>query len=157
MSDDLLRAWPSGRRPPELLVLRAPVAAVGVGLFGAATWWVWLGWDHQYYEVDGVAQGPYRAWQVVGCALAMSLACVLARRWAGHWVSLLVLPAAGVVGFAEPWASDAAAEDVTGLWLVGLFLLLLGGYVGLLVVLVVTDAVSLIRAQQDRNRAPGPL
>ena len=41
-----------------------------LALFAAAMWFAWLGWDQEYYLVDGVAQGPYRAWQVLGCDAA---------------------------------------------------------------------------------------
>ncbi len=47
-------------------------------LFSASMWFAWLGWDHEYYLVDGVAQGQYRAWQVVGCGAAIAAATVLA-------------------------------------------------------------------------------
>jgi len=52
--------------------------ALALGLFAAAMWFAWLGWDHEYYQVDGVSQGPYRAWQVFGCGLSIAAAAVLA-------------------------------------------------------------------------------
>jgi hypothetical protein len=122
--------------------------ALALALFAAAMWFAWLGWDHEYYEVDGVAQGPYRAWQVVGCGLAIALATVLAHQRVRRNGALVVLALAAVIGFAVPWAVDASRSDDTGLWAVGLFLLLIGGTGGLAVLLAVTDAVV------GRNSSP---
>ena len=55
---------------------RLALAAAALALVGAAMWFAWLGWDDEYYFVDGVAQGPYRAWQVIGCGLCVALASV---------------------------------------------------------------------------------
>src|SRR4051794_5300136 len=115
--------------------------ALALAVFAAAMWFAWLGWDHQYYQVDGVPQGPYRAWQVVGCGLAIAVAAVLAHQRVRGTRAVLVLALAAVIGFAVPWAIDASRDDDTGLWAVGLFLLLLGGTGGLVVLLAVTDAV----------------
>ncbi|WP_235737199.1 hypothetical protein [Nocardioides alcanivorans] len=49
---------PEPSRPPPQQVLRLGAAAVVLALFAAAMWFAWLGWDHDYYEVDGVPQGP---------------------------------------------------------------------------------------------------
>jgi hypothetical protein len=105
-------------------------------------WLAWLGWDHEYYQVDGVAQGPYRAWQVVGCGLSIAAGSVLAYLGIrGVW-AIFVLAAAAVIGFSMPWAMDAASTDSSGLWVVGLLLLLLGGGTGLVVLLAVTAALA---------------
>lgn len=118
---------------------RLPVAVVGLALVAASMWFVWLGWDDDYYEVDGVTQGPYRAWQVVGCGLSICAVAVAARLWAGRGVVLLA--AAAAVGFAVPWTVHAASTDESGLWAVGAVFLLAGGLVGLVVVLTVAELV----------------
>ena len=113
-------------------------------------WFAWLGWDHEYYQVDGVAQGPYRAWQVIGCGLSISAAAVLAYLWVpGVW-AIFVLAAAAVIGFAVPWALDAAATDESGLWVVGLLFLLVGGGLGLLAVLTITAVAAARRRPRQR-------
>ncbi len=104
--------------------------ALLLALFSAAMWFAWLGWDHQYYEVDGVAQGPYRAWQVVGCGASVVAAAVLAYVRVRTAVSAGVLAVAAAVGFALPWSWDASSDE-TGMWAVGLFLLVIGGSIGL--------------------------
>lgn len=123
-------------------VARLGGAAGALGLFAAAMWFAWLGWDSQYYEVDGVAQGPYRAWQVIGCGLSVAAAAVVAYLWVrGVW-AIFVLAAAGAIGFAVPWTRDAASTDDSGLFAVGLLFLLVGGGTGLVVLLSVTAAVA---------------
>ena len=123
-------------------IARLGGAAPALGLFAAAMWFAWLGWDHEYYQVDGVSQGPYRAWQVFGCALCIAAAAILAYLWVrGAW-AIFVLAAAAVIGFAVPWSVDAASSDVTGLWAVGLLSLLVGGGAGLVVLLAVVAAAA---------------
>ncbi len=121
---------------------RLGVAALGLALFAAAMWFAWLGWDHDYYEVDGVAQGPYRAWQVLGCGLSITVAAVLAHLWLRSARVIPVLAGVGVLGFAVPWALDAASSDDSGLWVVGLLFLLIGGGLGLAMVLALTAAIA---------------
>jgi hypothetical protein len=111
-----------------------------LALFAATTWFAWLGWDHTYYEVDGAAQGPYRAWQVIGCALSIATATVLAYRRSPRALAIGVLPIAADAGFAVPWACNASGDE-SGLWVVGLFLLVIGGYAALTFVLAVTHTL----------------
>jgi hypothetical protein len=113
-------------------------------------WFAWLGWDHEYYQVDGVAQGPYRVWQVVGCGLSISAAAVLAYLWAPSVWAIFVLAAAADIGFAVPWARNAASTDESGLWVVGLLFLLVGSGLGLLAVLTVTALAHAHRRSRHR-------
>jgi hypothetical protein len=110
-------------------------------LFSAGMWFAWLGWDHEYYLVDGVPQGPYRAWQVVGCGAAIATASVLAYLRVRDVIVIFVLAAAAVVGFAVPWSWDASSDE-TGMWVVGLFMLLIGGGAGLAMLLGATHALA---------------
>jgi hypothetical protein len=124
--------------------------AVALGLFAAAMWFAWLGWDHEYYQVDGVAQGPYRAWQVLGCALSISAAAVLAYLWVPSVWAIFVLAAGAAIGFAFPWALNAASTDESGLWVVGLLFLLVGSGLGLLAVLTITAVADARRRPRQR-------
>lgn len=135
-----------------LQVARLGGTSVALALFGAAMWFAWLGWDTEYYQVDGVAQGPYRPWQVIGCGLSTAAGAVLAYLAVRRVWAIFVLSAAGVIGFAVPWTMDAAANDDSGLFVVGLLLLLVGGGTGLVVVLAVTAAVTTAVGR----RRPGP-
>lgn len=143
----------SADRPPRVAV-RLVAAVLGLALFAAAMWFAWLGWDDDYHLVDGVPQGPYRAWQVVGCALSIALAAVLAQLWVRRvWAMFLLAPAA-VIGFAIPWSVEAAGSDDSGLWIVGLLFLLIGGGVALLVVLGLTAAVVSVVSGRRPTQAP---
>lgn len=134
-----------------LQVARLGGAALALGLFAGAMWFAWLGWDHEYYLVDGVSQGPYRAWQVLGCGLSITAAAVLVQLWVrGVW-AIFVLAAAADIGFAVPWALDAATADDSGLWVVGLLFLLVGGGIGLVVVLAVSAAAASRRPPRLRS------
>jgi hypothetical protein len=130
---------------------RLAAAAATLGVFAAAMWFAWLGWDHEYYYVDGVAQGPYRAWQVVGCGLAIGAAAVLTHLWVRQPAGVWLLAAAADVGLAVPWAVDAASSDESGLWVAGLVLLLGGGGVALLTVLALTQLAVGLRRPGGRS------
>jgi hypothetical protein len=116
--------------------------ALALALFAAAMWFAWLGWDHQYYKVNGVNHGPYREWQVVGCGLAIAVASVGAYLRVPRTAAILLLASAADVGFAVPWAMNASRDDATGLWGVGLIFLLIGSGAGLTVLLTVTGALA---------------
>ena len=132
---------------------RVLLRALLLALFAAAMWFAWLGWDHSYYYVDGVAQGPYRAWQVIGCGGLISAATVFAYLRTQGPVAIPVLAAAPGIGFAVPWAIDASSDE-TGTWLVGLFFLLVGSFVGLVVLLAVTEVVATVTHGRGRR---GPM
>lgn len=123
-------------------------AALALGLFAAAMWFAWLGWDHEYYQVDGVSQGPYRTWQVVGCGVSVVVAAVVAYLRVRSTAAVFVLAAAADLGLAVPWGLDAAATDETGLWAVGLVLLLVGVGGGLTVLLSVIAAAIRFRTNR---------
>ncbi|WP_375483421.1 hypothetical protein [uncultured Jatrophihabitans sp.] len=129
---------PASSPHPVPPVRRVLINAGLLALFAAAMWFAWLGWDHTYYDVDGVAEGPYRAWQVIGCGLSIGSAAVLAYWRAPRALAIPVLAIAADGGFAVPWSIDASSGDETGLWVVGLVLLVLGGCVALGSVLSVT-------------------
>ncbi|MDO5501986.1 MAG: hypothetical protein Q4G67_02315 [Actinomycetia bacterium] len=97
-------------------------------VLGAITWALWLGWDNEYYydaAVDAY-QGPYRPWQVAGCALTFALVtALLAMRW-----NPFLVAGGTTLGFWLPWTVRAATEDETGLFAVGSALLLIGLAVG---------------------------
>lgn len=119
---------------------------MALAVFSAAMWFAWLGWDHEYYLVDGYPQGPYRAWQVIGAAATVVAGAVVAYAVVRRAWAIVPLAAAGALGFAVPWSIDAAQTDDSGLWVVGLILLLGGAGAGLLVVLAIATAVFRPRA-----------
>ena len=104
--------------------------ALALAVFAAAMWVVWFGWDDV----------PYAVWQVVGCGLSICAAAVLALVRCGRGAVLLA--AAAALGFAVPWGVYAASTDDSGLWVVGLVLLVGGSFIGLVVLLTVAEKVQ---------------
>jgi hypothetical protein len=126
---------PSSLRRPGPLFQVVGVLAVAVG--SALSWLAWMGWDHQY-QVDpatGVSSGPYEAWQVIGCAVSL-LALFVGALLAG--VRPLPACAALTLAFTAAWTAQAASADDTGLYAVGMIMLLVGLSVATTVVSVVT-------------------
>jgi hypothetical protein len=113
------------------------IGVLCVAAGSALSWWVWLGWDHQYQQdpVTGEWSGPYEAWQVVGCALSL-LALFVVALLAG--VRPVPTAAALTLTFTVTWTAWAASRDDTGLFAVGMLMLLVGLSVGTTVVSVVT-------------------
>lgn len=114
------RAAGSGRRG-----LLAAVLAAGV-------WMAWLGWDNTYYYNRAIDQwqGPYRAWQVIGCVATLAVVTVvLTLRWNARFVL------GGItLGFWAPYTVWAFMHDDSGLWGVGSVLVLVGMGLGTLLV-----------------------
>lgn len=110
--------------------------ALALALFAAAMRFAWLGWGHRD---DGVEQGPYRVGQVAGCALSIATGTVLAHVRVRKEGAILPLALAADLGVAVPWAFDASS-DSSGLWVVGLGMLLIGAGGGLALLLTATNA-----------------
>ncbi|WP_019203108.1 hypothetical protein [Tsukamurella sp. 1534] len=127
--------------------MRIATALIGLAAFAAVMWFAFLGWDQEYSVVNGAVQGPYRPWQVVGCGAAITAAATAALLYLRRAWTLAVIPAVAVAGFAVPWAAWASADD-SGLWVVGLVLLLGGGIAGLTLWLGLVFAA----AETARNR-----
>lgn len=126
--------------PRSSLCLLGWVAFVVLG--SAAAWFGWMAWDQEYWtDPDtGIPQGPYRAWQVIGCGVTLVAIAVWASR-SRFWPTVLLLPPS----FTLAW-SVTASEDDTGLWMVGAILVAIGTTVGTLIVLGTTRLVKKIHA-----------
>lgn len=112
----------AGRRRSPLLQVFGSIA---IAALSALSWFAWMGWD-QEYQLDprtGVYSGPFEAWQVIGCALSL-LVLLVGALWVG--VEPLWGSAALTLGFTTVWTVQAAARDDTGLFGVGMVMLLLG-------------------------------
>jgi hypothetical protein len=112
-----------GHRRPTPWFQIAGVLTVAV--LSALLWYAWMGWDTQYQTdpVTKVASGPYEAWQVIGCAVSL-LVVLVGGLLAG--VRPLLASAALTVAFTAAWTATAAPKDETGLYGVGMMLLLAG-------------------------------
>jgi hypothetical protein len=125
-----------------MTALRSLAGAVLLAAATVATWYAWLGRDTEY-QVDaaGQASGPYTTAQVAGCVLtlaALLVAAVLLR------VHPLVAAATMTVAFTAAWTVPAA-EDETGLFLVGAILVFVGMAAG-------STVVALVAGRLRRSR-----
>jgi hypothetical protein len=108
-----------------------------------AVWAAWLGWDqHRDVQPDGSVTGPYAAWQVIGLVLSL-LAPVY---WAAsrRYISGAVLGT--TVGLTVAAYYDWS-DDSSGLYMVGVGLVMMGS----LVVTAVVSAV-IVFARRDGRR-----
>lgn len=93
---------------------------------------------------------------MIACGAVIVLACTAAFAYLRRVWLLAVIPVVAVVAFAVPWAAWASQDD-TGLWMVGLLFLLVGGTMGLTAWLAVGYAVAeTVRAMRRRRAKPRP-
>lgn len=125
-----------GLLKPVLRTLPALVPA----LVAMAAWAAWLGWDQRRdVHPDGSTTGPYEAWQVIGLVLTL----LVPVYWAvsrGHTASAVLGTTAGLTAAAwYDWSDDAS-----GLFVIGVGLVMIGGLAG-------TAAVSGVIAMAGRG------
>ena len=117
------------------------LGVLAVALLSALSWVAWMGWDHQY-QVDaatGVESGPYEAWQAIGCALSLLVLFVGALLVGVRpWLACAAL----TVAFTAAWTAQAAPDDETGMYGVGMIMLLVGLGLATIVVSAVTRGLQ---------------
>ncbi|MER5685483.1 hypothetical protein [Streptomyces sp. NPDC002205] len=122
---------------PQLLA----VLVLAVVTLGA--WAAWLGWDqHRDVQPDGSTTGPYEAWQVIGLVLTL-LALV-------YWAASRRYIAGAVLGITAGLTIAAYydwSDDSSGLFMVGVGMVMVGS-------LVVTAVVSVVIASVKREGPP---
>jgi hypothetical protein len=114
------------------------------GLLAAATlgsYWLFLGQDTTYQldPATGNSSGPWTTGQVIACVLAL-LVLLIGAVLAG--VRPLLAAAVLTVAFVVPWTIQAASTDETGMYGVGVVLILVGMGFGSWLVAAVTAAVA---------------
>ena len=122
---------------------RSLIGLVAVAAATVAAFFVFLGRDTTM-TVDpatGSESGPWSTAQVAGCLLTLLVVLVVAVLLR---VPPLVAAAAMTVSFAAAWTVPAAADDETGLFVVGAILVLIGMAFG-------TTIVSLLTARLARH------
>ncbi|GGW28678.1 hypothetical protein GCM10010503_00120 [Streptomyces lucensis JCM 4490] len=121
------------------------LAPAGVAL---AVWAAWLGWDqHRDVHPDGTTTGPYEAWQVIGLVLTL-LAPVYWAASRGHRAGAVLGTSAGLTVAAYlDWSDDAS-----GLFMVGVVLVMLGSLAATSVASLVIASVTVSR---DGRRGTG--
>ncbi|MER7183222.1 hypothetical protein ABT404_27755 [Streptomyces hyaluromycini] len=118
-------------------VLRASVPVCVLAGVSVAAWAAWLGWDQQYdVRPDGSTSGPYAVWQVVGLVLTLLVpVCWAAAR--GHSAAAVGGTTAGLtLAACVDWADDAS-----GLFVVGVVLVMAATFVATAVVSAVIDTL----------------
>ncbi|MFE7974275.1 hypothetical protein [Streptomyces shenzhenensis] len=115
---------------PQLLPI---LVSAGVAV---AVWAAWLGWDqHRDVHPDGSTTGPYEAWQVTGLVLTL-LVLVYGAVSRGHVAGAVFGTTVGLTAAASyDWSDDAS-----GLFMVGVVLVMLGSLVG---TAIVSSAIAL--------------
>ncbi|MEU8795577.1 hypothetical protein [Streptomyces sp. NPDC048643] len=125
-------------KPVPQLVSILLLAGLSLGL-----WAAWLGWDqHRDVQPDGSTTGPYEAWQVIGLALTL-LAPV-------YWAASRRYIAGAVAGTTAGLTIAACydwSDDSSGLFMVGVVLVMLG-------TLAVTAVVSVTASAIRRGGRP---
>lgn len=101
----------------------------------AGAWAAWLGWDQRRDET-GYDDSPYEAWQVGGLVLTLLVAVVVVA-YVRHFVPAVLGSTTGMT-FASyyDWSDDAS-----GLFAVGVALILMGTFVGSALVAVAVGAL----------------
>ena len=101
------------------------IGILSVATCAALSWFAWMGWDTRYQidPITQVARGPYEAWQVIGCALSLVVLFVGALLVG---VRPFRASIALTVAFTAAWTMTAAPADETGMYGVGMIMLLVG-------------------------------
>ncbi|MGX4690788.1 hypothetical protein [Streptomyces sp. JNUCC 63] len=118
--------------PQQLLSI---LALAGVTL---AVWAAWLGWDqHRDVQPDGTATGPYEAWQVIGLVLTL-LAPVYWAASRGYLAGAVLGTTVGLTAAAYyDWSDDSS-----GLFAIGVGMVMMGSLVATTVVSAVIASVK---------------
>ncbi|WP_225821401.1 hypothetical protein [Streptomyces naphthomycinicus] len=117
---------PEGLRKSVVQLLSILLSA-GVS---AGLWAAWLGWDQQRdVHPDGTTTGPYEAWQVIGLVVTL-LVPVCWAAYRHHVVGAVLGTTAGLTVAAYcDWSDDSS-----GLFAIGVGLVMLGSLVATLIV-----------------------
>ncbi len=131
---------------------RTTLILLTVAVASMATWFAWLGWESGYRTLpDGSVEGPYSTMQVV--ASGATITCIVVAGCLALRCSVrgsIAVVACVTAGFALAWGRNAAASDETGLWVVGLLLLVVGTAAGGSAVAALTRLVSRRVGQRRR-------
>jgi hypothetical protein len=118
-------------------VPRAVLPALASAGASAAAWAGWLGWDQRYdVQADGSTSGPYEVWQVGGLVLTLLVAV--------GWTAVRGHSAAAVGGTTVGLTLAAYvdwSDDASGLFMVGVALVMVGTFVASAVVCAVIDVL----------------
>ncbi|MFD3623226.1 hypothetical protein [Streptomyces sp. NPDC058698] len=128
-------------KPGNRLLVLPALTLVTLG-----AWAAWLGWDQRHdVQPDGSETGPYEAWQVIGLVLTL-LAPVYWAASRRHIADAVLGTTAGLtVAAYYDWSDDAS-----GLFVVGVGMVLVGSLIATTVASTVIAAAT--RESPDRPR-----
>ncbi|MEU8586878.1 hypothetical protein AB0C59_07685 [Streptomyces sp. NPDC048664] len=116
-------------------------ALVALAALAVGAWAGWMGWDQRRdAHPDGTTTGPYGAWQIAGLVLTL-LVPVCWAAWRRHVVAAVAGTTAGLTAAAfYDWSDDSS-----GLFVIGVGLVMLG-------CLAATGVVCAVVASVRRSR-----
>lgn len=123
----------SEARWPQITLWIAFVILGSAGAWFLSNALIPVGLGYTYDPVANVESGPWFPWTYLVCGIALVVIAVFTS-WNRYWPTVLFLP----LSLTLAWSFTASREDMTGLWLVGLFFMAFGAIVGTLFVLGVT-------------------
>ncbi|GAA2221702.1 hypothetical protein GCM10010232_02520 [Streptomyces amakusaensis] len=124
----------------HLLITLAVIATT------AAAWAAWLGWDQVRDEaLDGSSTGPYEAWQVIGLVLTLLLPACWAATRRYNIGAVVGIP----IGLTVASYYDWRADDSSGLFAIGVAMILAGS----IAATVAVSSVVKVVAESRQRRA----
>jgi hypothetical protein len=126
-------------------MMRTLAVLLLVAAASVLAWSGWLGWDHGYQTDDqGLPDGTYQAWQVIGSALTV-VGVVVVGLMALRGGARLVVPLVAGLAYAVAWSASTEEAD-SGLWVIGVGFLVIGAAA---VLALIAAAAIMVR---DRSR-----
>ncbi|SES44755.1 hypothetical protein SAMN04487983_105618 [Streptomyces sp. yr375] len=114
------------------------MTTLGLAGLSLALWTAWLGWDqHRDVHPDGTTTGPYEAWQVIGLVLALLIPV--------YWAASRRRVAEAVLGTTAGLTLAAYydwSDDSTGLFMVGVTMVMTGTFAATLVLSLAITATK---------------
>ncbi|MEW2130139.1 hypothetical protein [Streptomyces sp. NPDC005435] len=114
-----------------------PLTTLALAALSIALWAAWLGWD-QHYDAhpDGSVSGPYEPWQVVGLVLTLLVPVCWAASRRRSRAAIVGVPLGLAIAAFYDWSDDAS-----GLFGVGVLLVLVGSVAATTVVSAVIGSM----------------
>lgn len=143
MHNDAMTTTDSGRsnrlREAKWTQITLWIAFVSLG--SAGSWFlsnalIPVDLGYTYDPVTNAESGPWFPWTYLVCGVALVAIAVFAS-WNRYWPTVFFLPPSLTLA----WSFTASREDITGLWVVGLFFMAFWTIIGTLVVLRITRSV----------------
>ncbi|WP_392675835.1 hypothetical protein [Streptomyces sp. LN785] len=124
------------QRLPKFVPQLLATLVLAVVTLGA--WAAWLGWDqHRDVHPDGSTTGPYEAWQVIGLVLTLLVLVYWAANRRHIAGAVLGITAGLTIAAYCDWSDDSS-----GLYMVGVGMVMVGSLVATAVVSAVIAAVK---------------